>query len=111
MTHKVNVLADAKDDFRAIRTQVKKIFGENVWVKTNQNFKDTIADIGNMPFAGSNPPELASLGFGSFKQRLVGKTRIIYEIEATEVYAHLFVSTDRDFESVLIERMTKTNLI
>lgn len=107
MSHKVIILDVAKPDFRDIKSYVKQNFGDIVWNEVNQEFKDTIKAIGLNPESGKLIEELAELGEGNFRQRLVRQTRVIYEYDDKQVLVHMFLHTKRDFRTHLVKRMFK----
>lgn len=39
MSYKLQILAYAKDDYREIRSSVKRKFGEHVWMAVEADFK------------------------------------------------------------------------
>ncbi|MGS0743771.1 type II toxin-antitoxin system RelE/ParE family toxin [Glaciimonas sp. GG7] len=106
MTRQVKVLDYAKIDYREIRKWVKMKFGENGWMEIKADFKKMLTQIGEMPFAGAITDEVTKLGLTDYRQRLVGKTRIIYQVKDHEVYVHMFVDTNRDFSTLLNARLT-----
>lgn len=107
MTHAVRVLHAARDDYREIRQYVRRKFGEQVWKDSDQKYKELLHDIGEFPFAGAVPDEALRLGLHGIRQRLLGPSRVIYEIHGQSVYVHMFVSARRDFATMLIDRVLK----
>lgn len=108
MTYKVKVLAYAKDDYREIRGYVKRKFGDKVWMNVEADFKKMFKQIADMPLTGSVPGEIEAIGLVHYRQRLVGQTRVIYQIKEEEIFVHMLVDTNRDFATVLYDRlMTK----
>ncbi|PXX44950.1 type II toxin-antitoxin system RelE/ParE family toxin [Undibacterium pigrum] len=107
MSHKVKVLAYAKDDYREIRSYVKRKFGDKVWMTVEAEFKKMFQQIADMPVAGFVPEEIEALGLVHYRQRLVGQTRVIYQIKGEEIFVHMFVDTNRDFASVLYDRLMR----
>lgn len=105
MSHKVQVLAYAKDDYREIRGYVKKKFGGQVWMNVETDFKKMLKQIADTPLAGSVPEEIAAIGLVHYRQRLVGQTRVIYQIIDAEIFIHMFVDTNRDFPTLLYDRL------
>jgi toxin ParE1/3/4 len=105
MTHKVKVLDYAKIDYREIRKWVRMKFGESVWTEVDADFKKILTQIGEMPFAGLMADEVSELGLTDYRQRLVGQTRVIYQVKEHEVYVHMFVDTSRDFSTMLNQRL------
>ena len=107
MAHSVFVLDCAKDDYREIRKYVKHKFGVAVWRDSEQQYNETLRDIGEFPYAGFVPDEAVKLGLQGIRERLVGQTRVIYELGVQDVYVHMFVSTRRDFMTMLTDRLLK----
>lgn len=105
MSCKVQVLAYAKEDYREIRSYVKKKFSEQVWLTVETDFKKMLKQITDMPLAGSVPEEIEAIGLIHYRQRLVGQTRIVYQIKDAEIFVHMFVDTNRNFPSVLYARL------
>ncbi|MEI7694353.1 MAG: hypothetical protein WCI64_01720 [Chlorobium sp.] len=80
-------------------------FVEKGWKESEQKFKEVLRDIGEFPFAGFVPDEVLSLGLQGIRERLVEQTRVIYEVGEQDVYVFMFVSTRRDFMTVLTDRL------
>ncbi|NMW20072.1 MAG: type II toxin-antitoxin system RelE/ParE family toxin [Chlorobiaceae bacterium] len=107
MARSVFILDSAKDDYREIRKYVKHKFGEKVWQDSDQKYKEMLKNIGEFPFAGLIPDEAIQLGLQGIRERLVGQTRVIYEVASQSLYVHMFVSTRRDFTTMLTNRLLK----
>ncbi|WP_175888126.1 type II toxin-antitoxin system RelE/ParE family toxin [Burkholderia contaminans] len=107
MSHKVHILAFAKDDYREIRSYVKRQFGNNVWKEVEADYKKVIGQIAEMPETGSIPEEVSALGITDYRQRLVRQTRVLYQIKDNEIYVHMFLDTNRDFQTMLLKRLMK----
>lgn len=107
MAHSVFILDSAKGDYREIRKYVRHKFGETVWRELEQKFKEVLSDIGEFPFAGLVSDEALSLGLQGIRERLVGQTRVIYEVGEQDVYVFMFVSSRRDFMTMLTDRLLK----
>jgi len=111
MSYKVQVLAYAKDDYREIRSYVKKKFGEQVWMTVEADLKKMIGQIADMPHAGSVPEEIAEIGLVHYRQRLVGQTRVIYQIKEAEIFVHMFVDANRNFPTLLYDRLMSKQML
>jgi toxin ParE1/3/4 len=107
VAHLVFILNCAKDDYREIRRYVRRKFGTAVLESSEQQYKETLRDIGDFPLAGFVPDEAVKLGLQGIRERLVGQTRVVYEVGAQDVYVHMFVSTRRDFMTMLTDRLLK----
>ena len=105
MSRTVHILDVAKPDFRDIQRYVKTRFGESVWNEVNQEFKQTIREIGEHPESGAYLAELQTLGLDHFRQRLVRQTRVIYEFDDQQVLIHMFLHTRRNFRNHLQQRV------
>ena len=111
MSNKVQVLAYAKDDYREIRGYVKRKFGEQVWMSVEADFKKMLKQISDMPLAGSVPEEIEAIGLVHYRQRLVGQTRVIYQIKEAEIFVHMFVDTNRNFTTLLYDRLMSKQML
>ena len=107
MAHSVFILDSAKGDYREIRTWVRHKFGEKVWRESEQQYKEVLKEIGEFPFAGFIPEEALSFGLQGIQERLAGQTRVIYEVGEQDVYVFMFVSTRRDFMTMLTDWLLK----
>ena len=105
MSYKVQVLDYAKDDYREIRGYVKRKFVDKVWMNIEADFKKMLQQIADMPLAGFVPEEIEAIGLVHYRQRLVGQTRVIYQIKEEEIFVHMFVDTNRDFSTLLYDRL------
>lgn len=111
MSHKVQILAYAKDDYREIRGYVKRKFGDQVWMAVETDFKKMLKQIADMPLAGFVPEEIEMIGLVHYRQRLVGRTRVIYQIKEGEIFVHMFVDTNRDFSTLLYDRLMSKRML
>jgi plasmid stabilization system protein ParE len=105
MTRKAIVLDGARADFREIKKQGKKLFGDLVWAEVNQEFKDSIQRITTNPLLGTHIEELGALGYDHYRKTLVWKTRVIYEFDSQQVIIHMFLHTRRDSRTHLEKRL------
>ena len=108
MALSVFILDGAKDDYREIRKYVKQKFGEKIWQDSDQQYKELLKNMAEYPSAGLVPDEAMQLGLQGIRERLVGQTRVIYEVAPHSLYVHMFVSTRRDFVTMLAERVLKS---
>jgi len=105
MTRNAVILHGAKADFREIKKNVKKQFGDLVWATVNQEFKDNIKLIIANPLLGTHIDELGSFGYDNYRKTLVRQTRLIYEFDSQQVIIHMFIHTKRDFKTHLEKRL------
>ncbi len=107
MAHSVFILDCAKDDYREIQKYVKRKFGAAAQKSSERQYKEILRDIGEFPASGFVPDEAVRLGLQGIRERLVGQTRVIYEVGVRDVYVYMFVSTRRDFMTMLTDRLLK----
>jgi toxin ParE1/3/4 len=105
MTRSVVILDGAKADFREIKKNVRKQFGESVWAEVTQEFKNTVNRIGYNPLLGTHIDELGSFGYDHYRKTLVRQTRVVYEFDHQNVIVHLFIHTKRDFRTHIEKRL------
>lgn len=105
MTRTVVILDGAKADFREIKKNVRKQFGDLVWAEVNQEFQNTVKRIRANPLLGTHVDELGSFGYDNYRKTLVRQTRVIYEFDHQTVIVHLFIHTKRDFRTHLEKRL------
>ena len=105
MTRTAVILEGAKADFREIRKNVKKQFGDLVWAEVNQEFKNTIKHITTHLQFGAPIEELGLVGYGNYRKTIVRQTRVIYEFDSQLVIIHMFIHTKRDFKTQLEKRL------
>ncbi len=105
MTRNVVILDGAKADFREIKKNVRKQFGDLVWAEVNQEFKNTVNLIGSNPLLGTHIDELGSFGYDNYRKTLVRQTRVVYEFDHQNVIIHLFIHTNRNFKTYLEKRL------
>ena len=108
MALSVYILDSAKDDYREIRKYVKQKFGEKIWQDSLQQYKEVLKNMAEYPSAGLVPDEAMQLGLQGIRERLVGQARVIYDVASHSLYVYMFVSTRRDFMTMLAERVLKS---
>ena len=108
MAHSVFILASAKDDYREIRKYVLQKFDVRVWQDLGLEYIELVKNIGEFPAAGLVPDEAIQLGLQGIRERLLGQTRVIYEVAHQRIYVYMFVSTRRDFMTMLTDRLLKS---
>ncbi len=105
MTRNAVILNGAKADFREIKKNVKKQFGDLVWAEVNQEFKDTIKRLTANPLFGTHIDELNSFGYDNYRKTFVRQTRVIYEFDSKQLIIHMFIHTKRNFKTHLETRL------
>ncbi|MFQ6403933.1 type II toxin-antitoxin system RelE/ParE family toxin [Methylophilus sp. 'Pure River'] len=105
MSRNLVILDSAKEEFKEIKTYVKRQFGETVWNQVNDEYKAAFKLIKSNPQSGSPIEELKTLGINHVQYRLVKQTRIVYEFDDNLILIHMFISTKRDFTNHLMKRL------
>ncbi len=105
MTRKFVILDSAKEDFKEIKSYVKKEFGKPTWNTANKEYKVAFDIIEKKPEHGTRIVELQQLGITNIKYRLVRQTRVVYEFDDSAIYVRMFISTKMDFRTHLLKRL------
>lgn len=105
MSRKFIILQSAKEEFKDIKSYVKRDFGEYIWNKVNAEYKAAFKLIKNDPSSGNPIEELKDLGIVNVKYRLVRQTRIVYEFNDEIIMIHMLINTKRDFTTHLFKRL------
>lgn len=105
MANKIVILDSAKEEFKDIKSYVKKEFGDSVWNTVNAEYKAAIQRIKETPRLGSTLDELKDLGITNVRSTLVRQTKIVYEFDETQILLHMFIHTKRDFRTHLFKRL------
>jgi toxin ParE1/3/4 len=108
MSLRVVVLRGAESDLRELRAYVGRRFGAKAWTSTLAALRTAFERIGTHPDAGRMPDELASLAFVQYRQVVVGKNRVIYEVRGGIAFIHLVCDARRDLKAVLLRRLVGT---
>ncbi|WP_090435948.1 type II toxin-antitoxin system RelE/ParE family toxin [Duganella sp. CF458] len=103
---KIIVLDSAKTDFQEIQAGFKKTHSAARLEEFKQSFKDLFAQIKQFPLAGVVPDECVALEL-VIRQRITEGTRVIYEVRDDTIFIRMFLSTERDFMTHLVERMLR----
>ena len=105
VANKIVILDSAKEEFKDIKTYVKKEFGDSVWNTVNAEYKAAIQRVKETPQIGSTIDELKDLGITNVRSTLVRQTKIVYEFDETQILVHMFIHTKRDFRTHLFKRL------
>ena len=68
---------------------------------------DRVLSLELSPERGRVVPELAKLGFYSFRELIVSPWRIVYRVEARVVFIELIVDGRRDLDDLLYRRLMR----
>lgn len=105
MPHRIVILDSAKEEFKDIKSYVKRAFGDAVWNTVNTEYKDCFRLIKETPQVGSHVDELKEIGITNVKYALVRQTKIVYEFDDDLIIIHMFIGTRRDFRAHLLKRL------
>jgi plasmid stabilization system protein ParE len=107
MSLRVVVLSGAEGDLRELRAYVGRRFGAKTWANTVAALRTAFERIGTHPETGRVPEELAALAFVQYRQVVVGKNRVIYEVRGSIAFIHLVCDSRRDLKAVLLRRLVE----
>ncbi len=100
------VLDSARMDFDDIKAGFKKTHSAEKFDQFKQSFKVLFMQMKLLPLAGVVPDECTTLEL-VIRQSITEDTRIIYEVKDDTIYIRMFLSTNREFLSHLVERMLR----
>ena len=96
----------AKEDLREIISYYKSL-SPNYVEKTISEFEKNVLSLKDFPKSGRIVPELEKQGIENFRELIQGYYRIIYEINNDIVNVHAIIDGRRDFEDVIISKITR----
>ena len=102
----VRVTKFAEDDLDEIAEYYNSLSSSYV-EKTISEFEKNIMSLKSSPKSGRVVPELARQGIQNYRELIQGYYRIIYEIIDTVVYIITVIDGRRNFEKVIIEKLTR----
>ena len=102
----VRVTKFAEDDLDEI-VEYYNLLSPSYVEKTISEFEKNIMSLKSSPKSGRVVPELARQGIENYRELIQGYYRIIYEIIGTIVYIITIIVGRRNFERVIIEKLTR----
>jgi len=102
---KVNFLDSAKTDVKETLRDVARKFGKEAEKKLNEDLQKAVKTISEFPLSGKAVEELEEVGSTNFKQWIVGKNRLIYQVREDAVYIYIFKNTRMDLQTLLNQRL------
>lgn len=96
----------AKEDLREIISYYQSLSPDYV-EKTISEFEKNVLSLKDFPKSGRIVPELAKQGIENFRELIQGYYRIIYEISNDTVNVHAIIDGRRDFEDIIISKITR----
>jgi len=104
---RVLLLASAEQDVKELRSYILKNFSRLTWQTSYGQLKESIRNLATFPYLGRIPDELEALQLTQYRQILVGKNRVIYEVRQDTVFIHAIIDTRRDMLSFLMARLLR----
>lgn len=101
----VVITANARSDLHALHAYLLEQAGSECAADWLDSLTEAIDSLHQFPERGSIPSELAELGISTYRQRLIGPYRLLYEVDVGEVIIHLIVDSRRDLGAVLMRRL------
>ena len=105
----VRITESALGDLDAIRSFMAAQRGEDSAEEWMNGFDEVINSLELFPERGAVPPPLVDLGIVTFRQIPMLPYRVLYEVIGNQVFVALIVHTKRDFQSLLQERLLRSD--
>ncbi len=107
MKHAVVILKSAEHDLQDLRGYLLRKFDRAAWLESYATIKSAIDNLQAFPFSGSVPDALEKINLAQYRQVIVGKNRIIYEVRQATIYVHIVADCRRDMKSLLTQRLLR----
>ena len=96
----------AKEDLREILEYYQSLSQKYV-EKVISDFQENILSLNKHPKSGRIVPELERQGIANYRELIQGNYRIIYEISGEIVIVHTIIDGRRNFEDIIISKLTR----
>ena len=96
----------AKNDLREILEYYQSLSQKYV-EKIISDFQENILSLNKHPKSGRIVPELERQGIENYRELIQGNYRIIYEISGEIVIVHTIIDGRRNFEDIIISKLTR----
>lgn len=96
----------AKNDLREILEYYQSLSQKFV-EKVLSEFQENIFSLNKHPKSGRIVPELERQGIENYRELIQGNYRIIYEISGEIVIVHTIIDGRRNFEDIIISKLTR----
>lgn len=96
----------AKEDLREILEYYQSLSQKYV-EKVISDFQENIFSLNKHPKSGRIVPELEKQGIENYRELIQGNYRIIYEINGDIVIVHTIIDGRRNFEDIIISKLTR----
>ena len=96
----------AKEDLREILEYYQSLSQKYV-EKVISVFQENILSLNKHPKSGRIVPELERQGIENYRELIQGNYRIIYEISGEIVIVHTIIDGRRNFEDIIISKLTR----
>lgn len=108
MPYNVVFLHQSELDLRELKKYIIQHFSPITWQDTYKCIKKAVSSLKTFPNAGSTPPELDLLNLTQYRQIILGKNRIVYEVRGNIIYIHIVCDTRQDMASLLFKRLLRS---
>lgn len=105
MKYRVALTLHARQDIADISAYIAQKNALSVADQVLDRILEIIGDLETMPERGRQPPELAALGVGSYRERFLKPYRIIYKVDGAVVLVVLVADGRRDMQALLLRRL------
>lgn len=105
--YKVQVLDAAEDDMDAIYKWIAAHDAPSKALYVVTRIEETIRSLSHSALTGTHPKELLDIGSTELRQIFFKPCRIIYQVDAPDVFVFMVIDGRRDFAQLLLQRMSK----
>ena len=109
--YSVQLTRSAERDLAAIARYLAQAASPTVAAAFLDTMLEQVAELEHLPERGAVPRELDVLGITSFRQLSAKPWRIIYRISETTVTILLIADSRRDMQTLLEQRLLRTNIL
>lgn len=96
----------AEDDLNEI-IEYYYSFSQNYVEKVISEFEENVMSLKNHPKSGRVVPELEKQGIIQYRELIQGYYRIVYEISDDKVIVHTIIDGRRNFEDIIISKLSR----
>ena len=103
----VIILPGAQDDLLWLQEYMLDNWGEESWLKAEDEIFDKLAKVDSGLFNGTPVQALASVGILDYQNVYTSHHKLVYRRVALDTYLYLVAGHRQDFPTLLIRRLLK----
>ena len=105
--YKVQWTSNAKEDLLNIVDYIKQESAENA-KKVYKQIKEKTHSSNLFPLRGRVVPELQKVGISTFRELLINRWRIVYQVRDNSVYIMAIFDSRQNVEDILLQKILKS---